>query len=387
MTYSRSTRALMLGALALTSPAAQAGTITDFLDRIGGCRKPMSESFSYEISPYTAKPYGKALAEWTNEDLADFRAYFLACQTRRPDWQSMGDYNRNDAVRVIDTAMAELRPKVAEARAGAEKQRADAAYAAEQRRRDEEQRRIEAEAALRNEQTERATQTERTRRNEEVRQKVLPLLNELLAFTQNELNTLPPEQQLNRLDGYVARMEVVGREIAGAPGAAPLLAMVGPTRTLRDQIAAQLNRSNTAVGSDPAPSRPESAVGPYTDFEYLGQRVVSAMTNPLQRDAFRASLARGIDFNVGVSAIEPSPSGWLVQLSGRVGVSGTPGQGFFCRVERSDNASIAILGTVTPPYGILHVSAPDAEAFLLESRPLQARIVFGPCKITAPSPQ
>lgn len=40
--------------------------------------------------------------------------------------------------------------------------------------------------------------------------------------------------------------------------------------------------------------------------------------------------------------------------------------------------------TVTPPYGIVHVSAPDAEAFVLESRPLLARIVFGPCRLTAP---
>lgn len=385
MTHRPRALALAASLLVFMAPAAQASIITDFLDRIGGCRKPMSDSFSYEISPYTPKPYGKALAEWTNDDLADFRAYFVACQTRRPDWQSMGDYNRNDAIRVIDTVMAELRPKVAEARATAERKRSDAAYEAEKRSREEDQRRAEAEAAAQRVQADGAAQAERTRRNDEVRQKALPLLNELLAFMQNEIEVLPFEQKLARLDGYIARMEALGREIGDVPAAKPLLTMLEPTRTLRDQLAAEQARQATAAPpvSD-ARGRAGAGDGPYTDFEWMGQRAIMALTNPLQGEDFRASLSQGIDFNVGVSGIEPAATGWMVHLSGRLGSSGTPGQGFFCRVDGADTASLAVLRTVTPPYGIIHVTAPRADEYLLNSNPLRIRIVFSPCRISAP---
>ncbi|SFM08469.1 hypothetical protein [Methylorubrum salsuginis] len=381
MILSRITRALML-AIVASSTSAQAGVITDFLDRIGGCRKPLHESFSYEISPYTPKPYGKALSDWTEADMNDFRAYFVACQARRPNWDSMGAADRADEIRRIDTAMAELRYKVGDARASSARQRADEATGAERQRRAETERRAEAEAAAQQAQIVPSEQHERTRRNEAARGKVVQLLKELLAFTQNELAALPPAEQLVRLDGYLARMEAVERETAGTPAAAPLAAMLGPTRTLRDQVAAAQSRREALN-----PSQPNTSVsaGPYTDFEMLGQRVVSAMTNPMQREAFRTSLAQGIDFNVGVSAIEPTPTGWLVQLSGRLGMPGTPGQGFFCRVERHDAPSVAVLRTVTPPHDIVHVTAPDTEEFVLESRPLLARIVFGPCRITVPS--
>lgn len=131
----------------LAAAPARAGTITDFLDRIGGCRKPMSDSFSYEVSPYTPKPYGKALGDWADEDLAEFRAYFVACQARRPDWGSLGDGNRAREIWVIDTALAELRTKVERARAVAERQRSDVAYEAEQRAHDEARQRAEAQKA------------------------------------------------------------------------------------------------------------------------------------------------------------------------------------------------------------------------------------------------
>ncbi|GJE57738.1 hypothetical protein EKPJFOCH_4256 [Methylobacterium thuringiense] len=371
--------------LMLAAPDAQAGTITDFLDRIGGCRKPMSESFSYEISPYTAKPYGKALAEWTDQDVADFRAYFVACQTRRSDWRSMGDYNRNDAIRVIDTAMAELRPKVAEARAVADKQRADAAYDTEKRLRAEEQQRTEAEAATQRAQAEGAARAERAGRNEEAKKTVVSLLQELLAFTQNEIEALPPDQKLARLDGYLTRMQAIAAEIGDAPAAKPLLTMLEQTRQLRAQIEAERDRQ--AAVPRVAPNQGDGAItegGPHPDFEWLGQQLIMALTNPLQRESFRISLARGIDFNVGVSAIEPAPTGWLVQLSGRPGVPGKPGQGLFCRVNGTDTASLAVLRTVTPPYGIIHVAAPDADEFVLESSPVQIRIVFRDCRVTPP---
>ncbi|GBU18632.1 hypothetical protein AwMethylo_28470 [Methylobacterium sp.] len=46
----------------------------------------MQDSFSQEVSPFTPRPYGKALADWTDADLAEFRGYFLACREQRPDW-------------------------------------------------------------------------------------------------------------------------------------------------------------------------------------------------------------------------------------------------------------------------------------------------------------
>ncbi|TNC06265.1 hypothetical protein FF100_34785 [Methylobacterium terricola] len=377
--------ALTTGMLALMAPAAQASIITDFLDRIGGCRKPLSQSFSYEVSPYTPKPYGKALADWTDQDVADFRAYFLVCQTRRPDWQSMGEDNRRDAIRVIDTTLAELRYKVGDARATAAKQRADAAYEAERRRRDDEQRAAEAEATAQRAQAEQAANAEQGHRND-VRQKARQVLTDLLAFTQNELEMLPPRQKLERLDGFIARMQEVGREAGDAPVAKPLLTMLDQTIALRSQIARAQARDMPAARSQAEiGTRSGRDDGAYTDYEWLGQRGIMAMTNPLQREEYRASLARGIDFNVGVSAIEPSASGWLVQLSGRLGAAGTPGQGFFCRVSNGDAASLAVLREIAPPYGIVHVAAPDADEFLMESRPLRIRVVFSPCRITSPS--
>lgn len=378
-------RALASTVPLLTAVPAQASPIPEFLDRIGGCRTPLHESFSREVSPFTPKPYGKALAEWTGQDLDAFRTYFVACQTRRPDWQSMGGANRNDAIRVIDTAMAELRYKVGDARAKADKQRADAAYEAQRRRREDEQRQAEAEARAQRARGEEAGRAERARRNEEVRQRVLPLVHELLAFTEHELNALPPEQKLARLDGFIARMQAVAREIAGVPAAKPLLAMLDRIRTFRDEIAAEQARQ--APAARPAPGSGDQAAaegGPYTDFERMGQRAILALTNPLQGEDFRASLAQGIDFNVGVSAIEPVATGWLVRLSGRLGSTGAPGQGFFCRVDGADTASVAVLRTVTPPYGIVHVTAPRADEFLLNSNPLRIRIVFSPCRISAP---
>ncbi|WP_204351485.1 hypothetical protein, partial [Serratia marcescens] len=46
----------------------------------------LQDSFSQEVSPFTPRPYGKALADWTDADLAEFRGYFLACREQRPDW-------------------------------------------------------------------------------------------------------------------------------------------------------------------------------------------------------------------------------------------------------------------------------------------------------------
>lgn len=192
--------------------------------------------------------------------------------------------------------------------------------------------------------------------------------------TANGYTDLPPQQRLSALDGYLARLQALGPEVAGTQ-AAPI-----HEKALRD---AREERASVAVqlGRDPA-AEPGAAEGAYTDFEWMGQRTYAALTNPLQREDFRASLARGIDFDIGVSGIEAAPGGWLVHLSGRLGSSGTPGQGFFCRVAASDEGSLAVLRGITPSYGIVHMRATEIGAFTLQDRPLNIRIVFDNCRIT-----
>lgn len=203
-------------------------------------------------------------------------------------------------------------------------------------------------------------------------QKLRALLSEITAA--NGYASLSPSRRLAALDAYLARLEALGPEAAGTRAAKIYENALRDTRQERASAAALLGR-------DPA-AAPGAAEGPYTDFEWMGQRGVMALSNPLQRDDFRASLARGIDFNVGVSEIEPSPSGWLVHLSGRLGSSGTPGQGFFCKVAGSDAASLEVLRGITPPYGIVHMKAPGIDAFTLQSNPLRIRIVFDGCRIS-----
>lgn len=206
-------------------------------------------------------------------------------------------------------------------------------------------------------------------------QRVRALLAESVAA--HGYTDLPLQQRLAALDAYVARLQALGPEVAGTRAAPFLENALREARQERASVAAQLAR-------DPATAL-APVEGPYTDFEWLGQWALSALTNPLQRPDFRASLDRGIDFDVGVSSIEPAPTGWLVQLSGRLGNSGTPGQGFFCRVAASDTASLAVLRAITPPYGIVHMRAPAVEAFTLQSSPLRIRIVFEDCRVTPPT--
>ncbi|TXM90156.1 hypothetical protein [Methylobacterium sp. WL116] len=367
---------LITGMLALAAPTAEASTITDFLDRIGGCRKPLSESFSNEVSPYTAKPYGKPLAEWTNTDIGEFRAYFVDCQARRRDWQSIGDYNRNDAIRVIDTTMAELWTKVRDARGMAAKQRTDAASEARERERIAANERDVTAAAARQTLAQQQTDADVARRTEAARTTVLPLMQEMFAFAQNEMSRLPPAEQLARIDAYLARLQALHGEVVGTKVEAPLNASIKTWQEQRAGLAVQLGRDPSAA--------PGQADGPYTDFEWLGQQGLVALTNPLQRETYRTSLARGIDFNVGVSSIAASAAGWLVQLSGRLGSPGTPGQGFFCRVDGSDTASLAVLRGITPPYGIVHVAAAGVDEYVLENTPVHIRIVFTGCRVTPP---
>ncbi|MBB3903640.1 hypothetical protein [Methylobacterium brachythecii] len=435
-----------------TALPAQASTITEFLDRIGGCRRPMSESFSLKVSPYTPKPYDKALTDWTEQDLTDFRTYFVACQTRRPDWQSMGDYNRNDAIRVIDTAMADLRYKVGDARAEAAKRRANAGSSAAQQARNDGRQQSVADAAADIARAQAMPQVRDEERDEEASRNVIALSQEVVAFVSDGYKTIPADQLLPRIDSYLARARALSSEVEGTSARSALANLLGRLEQARNGIATVQDREAAAMqktkallsefaasnayqdlpplqrlakfdnflkrfnalrpeitgtrveatyekalhdlqneratiamqaGRDPA-NTPGADEGPYTDYEWLGQRGIMALTNPLQREGYRASLARGIDFNVGVSSIERAGSGWLVQLSGRLGVPGKPGQGFYCRVEGADAASLGILRGITPPYGIIHAAAPDADEFLLQGDPLRIRIVFSPCRVTAP---
>ncbi len=193
----------------------------------------------------------------------------------------------------------------------------------------------------------------------------------------NAYTDLPPPQRLAAFDAYLARLQALSPEVAGTSVAAIHERVLREGREERASIAAQLG-----LDSGAALDRSEGA---YTDFEWMGQRGVMALTNPLQRDDFRASLDRGIDFDVGVSGIEPVPTGWLVHLSGRLGSSGTPGQGFFCKVAASDAASLTVLRGITPPYGIVHMTAPGIGAFTMQDRPANIRIVFEGCRITPPT--
>lgn len=200
------------------------------------------------------------------------------------------------------------------------------------------------------------------------------LLAEVTAA--NAYADLPPPQRLAALDAYLARLQALGPELAGTSVAAIYERALREGRQERTSVAAQLGRD---------PSMTSGAnEGAYTDFEWMGQRGITALSNPLQREDFRASLARGIDFNVGVSAIEPTAAGWLVQMSGRPGTPGTPGQGFFCRVNGTDTASLTVLRGLMPPYGIVHMTSSRADEFVLSDRPLRVRIVFADCRITPP---
>ncbi|GBU18822.1 MULTISPECIES: hypothetical protein [Methylobacterium] len=357
---------------------ASAGPIGEHLDRIGGCRWPLHESFSQEVSPFTPRPYGKALADWTDADLAEFRDYFLACREQRPDWGRIGPANRGEAVRAIDTAVGELRFKIGMSRDEARGRRAVEDARRRQGEIEGEKRRADAEAAARQAQARQDAETVRRGRDAERARTIKPFIEELQRFTE-AADTMPHAELLPRLDGYVARIRVLMKGLGDAPRVATLLQKTAEDFTkLRDQIIED-NKRATASRPQPAPT-PET--GPYDSFEWLGQQMVSAGENPLRREEFQRSLTRGIDLNAGVARIDRTPNGWMVRLSGRLGSPGSPDQGMFCRVEGTDTASLAILRGVSPPYAIVHVEAPEAEEFLLESEPPTVCIVFGPCRVT-----
>lgn len=197
---------------------------------------------------------------------------------------------------------------------------------------------------------------------------------EILRFGRRA-NALAPAQQLDEIDIILKKLKNLTLEAAGTP-------YVGQFQLLNNRIEEVRRIVAHAVSSQPNSTQHETPGGPYTDFERLTQLTIMALSNPIRRDSFVASLARGIDFNVGIYRIVSERSGYLLQFWGGQNAPPDPGQGFFCRIPSSDSASLSILGSVTPPYAVVRASANQTDEVIVSGEPLRIRVVFGGCRIT-----
>lgn len=212
--------------------------------------------------------------------------------------------------------------------------------------------------------------------------KTTAVLAERDAFLAKGLDGFSPEEQVTRLDGLIARMQVLGRQGAGLPEAQTLWKAEQATRSRRDAIVREAAQKRARQPIPVAPPKPKT--GPHTNFTILEMDAVRAAVNPLRADTFRADLARGVDLVARLGGFDRAGDDWVVRLVDGIGEAGRPGQGVLCRVRAEDTASLALLRNATPGLSAFRVIASDAEDVRFATNPVRLRIVLAPCRIAPP---
>ena len=339
----------------LMKPIHAGAGVLEYLDQNGGCRVPIAQSFPREVMAGKPLAYGKPLAQWTQQDLSDFRSYFRACEGSIAATSGVHDM----LLQRVDGYVNRLASQIARARTqDATPPMGVPALNAYQ-------------AQIGHSPSETTTVTRSTSPAasmiDATKLRIAHLWNEYRrALTESSLQRVPdspdPQTMITRIDTLLMQLNQIQSEAVGFPSS--------------DRIA---SFSSYLQGIRPNVVDATKIRQPITDLQRLAIVTIVTASNPLRRQDFEKELGAGIDFTALAADLTEEETSWLVQMSGgEAQVSAD--NGIFCRVEKDDASSIEALKGMMPLQPMRFSG--KLESAKIDTAPMRIHVIFGPCKVS-----